>query len=144
MSETKSYSLIKPTLDTPFYIDFDWWQENDRNWRVYLRSLLCPEHQEKFADWDEDKKIDWVDPETAEVKQMDALLYTLMTHCALQPDFLTDHTPLVEAVFRYLLASGNRPMSIRIIADALHRSEKTILRTFSGKRVYRGVRPLLG
>ena len=141
MSETKSYSLIKPTLDTPFYIDFDWWSQNDRNWRVYLRSLLCAEHQESFADWEDDKMVDWIDPETAEVKPVDALQYTLMTHCALQPDFLTDHTPLVEAVFRVLLASGNRPMNARELAERLRRPEKTILRTLAGKRVYRGVRP---
>ena len=47
---TRRFSLIKPTLQTPFHIDFDWWQKNERDWHVYLRSLLCPEHQEVFAD----------------------------------------------------------------------------------------------
>jgi hypothetical protein len=141
MSETKSYSLIKPTLDTPFYIDFDWWSQNDRNWRVYLRSLLCEMHQESFADWEDDKTVDWIDPDTAEVKPVDALQYTLMTHCALQPGFLTDRTSLVEAVFRLLLANGNRPMTARELSAQLRRPEKTILRTLAGKRVYRGVRP---
>jgi len=144
MTETKLRSLIKPTVDTPFYIDFDWWRQKDLDWRVYLRSLLCPEHQEKFAEWDEEKQIDWIDPETAEVKPVNALQYTLMTHCALQPGFLTEHTPLVEAVFRLLLASGNRPTTIRELAEQLHRPENTLLRTFSGRRVYRGVRPYPG
>ena len=98
-------------------------------------------HQESFADWEDDKTVDWIDPDTAEVKPVDALQYTLMTHCALQPGFLTDRTSLVEAVFRLLLANGNRPMTARELSAQLRRPEKTILRTLAGKRVYRGVRP---
>ena len=41
-------SLLKPGIQTPFHIDFAWWEQNDRDWHVYLRSLLCAEHQ-RFA-----------------------------------------------------------------------------------------------
>ncbi len=68
--EVKRQSLVKPRLDTPFHIDFDWWQQHDRDWRVFLRSFLCPEHQETFMDMDIGEKVDWIDPETAEVQQM--------------------------------------------------------------------------
>ncbi len=37
--------LIKPTLNTQFHIDYDWWGRNEREWRVYLLSHLCPEHR---------------------------------------------------------------------------------------------------
>ena len=40
MVEPKKLSIVKPTPETPFHIDFDWWRENDREWRVHLRSLL--------------------------------------------------------------------------------------------------------
>ena len=61
-------SLLKPTTKTPFHIDFDWWKKNERDWHVFLRSLLCPEHQEAFAEIEEGEMIDWIDPKTAEVK----------------------------------------------------------------------------
>ena len=49
MPEGKRTTLIKPSTTTPFHIDFDWWQANERDWHVYLRSLLCVEHQEAFV-----------------------------------------------------------------------------------------------
>ncbi len=76
-------SLLKPTAKTPFHIDFEWWEHNDRDWRVFLRTLLCAEHQESLADMAEDARIDWIDPRTAEVKQVDGIQHTLMHHCAL-------------------------------------------------------------
>jgi hypothetical protein len=142
MEEVKRFSLIKPGLDTPFHIDFDWWQQNDRNWRVYLRSLLCPEHQEVFMQVEDDQTIDWVDPETAEVITMDGLQQVLMTHCARQADFVTEHTTMVEAAFRLFLANGNTPQTSLDLAERLNRPAETILRTLSGPRVYRGLRPL--
>ena len=93
-------SLLKPTVQMPFHIDFDWWTQNDNDWHVFLRSLLCPEHQQALAEVQEGALIDWVDPHTAEVQQVDGIQHALMTHCALQPDFVDPHTAVVEAVFR--------------------------------------------
>ncbi len=141
MSEKKTFSLIKPTLDTPFHIDFDWWQQNDRDWRVYLRSLMCTEHQEVFATWQDGDMIDSIDPETAEVKVVDGMQNTLMSHCALVPEFLTERTSMVEAAFLLFLINGNAPMTSRELAQKLSRPEMTILKTLAGARVYRGLRP---
>jgi hypothetical protein len=48
---------------------------------------------------------------------------------------------MVEAVFRIFLVNGNVPMSADDIAKRLERPADTILRTISGARVYRGLRP---
>lgn len=141
MSEKKPFSFIKPTLDTPFHIDFSWWQQNDRDWRVYLRSLMCEEHQTAFLDWKDGAMLDWIDPKTAEVKIVDGLQHTLMTHCALAPSFLGERTSLVEAVFRLFLINGNQPMTSHQLSEKLGRPEITILKTLTGIRVYRGLRP---
>lgn len=138
---TKRFSLVKPTVDTPFHIDFDWWKKNERDWHVYLRSLLCAEHQEAYGEMAADQTIDWVDPVTAEVKPVDGVQNTLMTHCVKQPDFLTEQTALVEAVFRLFLTNGNNPISSRDLGARLHRPPETILRTLAGARVYKGIRP---
>ena len=141
MREGKRTSLVKPNIDTPFHIDFDWWKKNERDWHVYLRSLLCAEHQEAFANVEEGQAIDWIDPVTAEVKPVEGVQNALMTHCVKQPDFITVQTALVEAVFRLFLANGNVPMSSGELAARLNRPPETILRTLAGARVYKGIRP---
>jgi len=141
MMEGKRFSIAKPTVNTPFHIDFEWWKKNERDWHVYLRSLLCPEHQDAFSDVEEGQTIDWVDPFTAEVKPVEGIQNALMTHCVKQPDFLTDQTALVEAVFRLFLTNGNVPMNSTDMGARLKRSPETILRTLAGPRVYKGIRP---
>ncbi len=141
MPEIKKISLIKPTTQTPFHIDFDWWRNNDTNWHVALQSMLCPEHQEAFAGLPEDQMIDWVDPETAEVRLLDGRQNTLISHCALQPGFLDEHTALVDAIFRLLLANGNTPMNAEELASRLNRPADIILKTIAGPRVYKGLKP---
>jgi hypothetical protein len=141
MAEVKRFSLVKPTVDTPFHIDFAWWKKNERDWHVYLRSLLCPEHQDAFANVEEGETIDWVDPKTAEVKPVEGVQNALMTHCVKQPDFLTSQTALVEAVFRLLISNGNTPLSSAELGTKLNRPPEIILRTLVGARVYKGIKP---
>jgi len=141
MVEGKRFSLVKPTVNTPFHVDFEWWKKNERDWHVYLRSLLCADHQEAFANVEEGEMIDWVDPATAEVKPVDGIQNALMTHCVKQPDFLTQQTAMVEAVFRLFLTNGNIPMTSQELGKRLNRQPETILRTLAGPRVYKGLRP---
>ena len=143
MTELKKFSLLKPTIQMPFHIDFDWWRANDENWHVALASMLCAEHQAAFATLPEGHMIDWVDPETAEVRQMDGLQHTLIEHCARQAGFLDEHTVVVEAIFRLLLANGNTPMSPEEMGARLNRPAETILKTIAGGRVYKGLRPYI-
>ena len=142
MADVKRFSLVKPTLQTRFHIDFDWWVQNDRDWHVYLRSYLCPEHQESFANMGSNELVDWIDPETAEVTQVDGLQHVLISHCAKTVDFITDRTAMVDAIFRTFLANGNTPLTPIELADQLGRPPGTILNMLSGgTRVYKGLRP---
>jgi len=143
LAEVKRMSLVKPTLQTRFHIDFDWWQKNDRDWRVYLHSFLCPEHQQAYAELDAADQVDWVDPETAEVQRVDGLQNVLINHCAKQPSFITQQMALVDSVFRLFLANGNTPLTPVELSEQLGRDPLTILRTLSGSRVYKGLRPLV-
>ncbi len=142
MSDSGKFSLVKPTLETPFRIDFDWWKSHDHNWRVFLYGFLCEEHQKAFSDLTGEIWIDWIDPQTAEVQHVDGLQHILMTHCAKQPDFVSNTTTLVHAVFRVLLANGNVPCSPNELSKLVGKSPEIILRTLSGPTVYQGIRPL--
>jgi hypothetical protein len=136
-------SLIKPKTTSPFKIDFEWWKHHDRDWRVFLRSMLCEDHQKMFMDVENDEVIDWVNPNTAEITQVDGLQHILITHCAKQADFLNQRMSLVDSVFRILLSNGNKPMSPEELSEVLNRPAQTILQTLSGSRVYKGIRPIL-
>ena len=136
-------SLLKPNSKTLFHIDFEWWQQNERDWHVFLRSFLCPEHQELFANVEEGELVDWIDPKTAEVKPVDGVQHALISHCAQLPEFVNQRTAMVEAIFRLFLANGNIPMSVEELSQKLEKPASTILRTIAGPRVYRGVRPIL-
>jgi len=142
--EVKRISLVRPTIETRFHIDFDWWRHNDRDWRVYLQSFLCAEHQKAFASMDLTATVDWIDPQTAEVQRVDGLQHILISHCARLPTFITNQTSLVEAVFRLLLANGNNPLTPVELGQQLNRDATTILKTLSGTRVYKGLRPCPG
>lgn len=144
MNDSHRFSLVKPTVTTPFRIDFDWWKEHDGNWRIFLFSYLCPEHQSAFSLQGENALVDWIDPETAEVINVDGLQHMLMSHCARQPGFVTSTTAMVDSVFRVLLAHGNEPMTPVELAAELNRPADTILRTFSGVTIYKGIRPKHG
>lgn len=142
MLEKKRFSLVKPILETPFHIDFEWWKSHDSNWRVYLHNCLCSDHQMAFSEADQDSWIDWVDPQTGAVKQIDGLQNILIAHCAKQEDFITQKTAMVDAVFRALLASGNTPLNAIELSTIIHKPAEMILRMLTGGTVYRGVRPL--
>lgn len=86
--------------------------------------------------------IDWIDPDTAEVKRVDALQQAL-SKAAQDPQYITDHTTLVDAVFRVFLANGNKPLSPNDLARRINRPPATILRTLAGNQVYKGLRPLI-
>ena len=143
MVEVKRPSLVKPTTKTRYHIDFDWWSQHDRDWRVYLRSFLCPEHQQAFANIDAFEQVDWVDPDTAEVQRVDGLQNVLITHCAKENSFITLHSTLVDSAVRIFLANGTTPLTPEELAEQLGRDPVIILRTLSGPRVYKGLRPCL-
>ncbi|HZW04815.1 MAG TPA: hypothetical protein VFF68_12860 [Anaerolineaceae bacterium] len=141
MNEVKRFSLVKPTVHTPFQIDFAWWRSHDNNWRLFLHSMLCEDHQAAFSTTNADVEIDWVDPETAEVQKVDGLQQVLILHCAKQPEFITDHMALVDSVFRILLANGNQPMTPAQLSERTGKPAETILKTLASPRVYKGIRP---
>ena len=141
--EPTRFARLKPSTHTPFHIDFDWWQQTENDWHVYLRSLLCDSHQRLFAELETGQLIDHVDPLTAEVRQIDGLQNVLITHCAQQPDFIDLHTALVDGVFKVLLANGNMPLNAEELGAKLGKSPEIILKTLSGPRVYKGIRQVL-
>ncbi|MEL7645092.1 MAG: hypothetical protein AAGU04_02330 [Anaerolineaceae bacterium] len=139
--DSRISALIKPTLKTKFKVDFEWWKAQDSNWKVYLKSFLCPEHQKLLADYSYSDQIDLIDPSTGEVTRVDALLYTLAEHCAKQPDFLSGNSALVDSIFKIFLVNGNKPLNAVELSSLISKPADIILRTIGSGKVYKGIKP---
>ncbi len=135
---------VKPTLDTKFHIDFDWWRQQKRSIRVHLMSHLCPECRAQYAD-QPPQDIDWVDPYTGEVQRVDILWEAVRSCCQSHSDDITPQTPLTAAAFRTFVGNDNTPLSPTEMHQTLNwKSAEAILRVIGGREVYYGIRPIPG
>lgn len=143
MSELKDNPIFfKPSIDTQFHIDYEWWQVNDLGWRNALIRAMCDEHRDYFLEQSDNEGVfDYIDPETGAIFQRDMLQDILLNHCAKQESFIQPNAPLTDSVFRLFLANGNEPLSCREMSAMLNKSAETILKTLSGPRIYLGIRP---
>ena len=132
--------LIKPSVETKFRIDYDWWKTSRDDLNVYLLTHLSQQQQAYLQDVDLQKVFDYVHPETGEVFQLDALRLAIQASSK-QDDFITEHIGLIDSVFRAFLVNGNRPLNARELAKITGRGAATILKTIGGIRIYRGIRP---
>jgi hypothetical protein len=132
----------RPSLDTKFQIDYDWWKAAGKDIRVAVRGQLCSDCQKRFSDHRNTEAVDWVDPETAEIVRADALLQCLRSECAKRPDYISHSTPLVTNVFRIFLRDGNQPLTpVELHQQIPWASAESLLRTLASGTVYMGIRP---
>lgn len=134
----------RPTVDTKFHIDMDWWRESQRDIRVYLKDMLCDLCKEEYASAEHGvEEIDWVDEQTGEVTRVDWLWHSLRSCCSKRPDYITPNTPIIDAVFRTFLANGNEPLSAQELYERIdRRPPETLVRILTAGPVYMGIRPL--
>ncbi len=133
----------RPSLDTKFQIDHDWWKDGGKDIRVAVRGQLCPDCQARFPDHRNTEAVDWVDPETAEVVRADALLQCLRSECATKPDFISRNNSLVTNIFRLFLYNGNQPLTpLELHEQVPWAGADAILRTLASGTVYMGLRPV--
>lgn len=141
VGKPKLSAIIKPTVDTKFHIDYEWWDKEKNELRSYMLTHLPPDLREKFEDSSEDKVIDFIDPETGEVFRLDELGLAIQ-EAAKRDDFINLQTSLVDSIFRVFLANGNTPRTPLELEQDTGRDAKTILKTFGGLTIYRGIRPI--
>jgi len=134
--------FIKPTLDTPFHIDFVWFEKQGLDVNVELLSHLCAEHRAAYQGQSLAEKIDWIDWTTGEVKQVEGLHYIINRHCSRQPGYVREASTMVASVFRVFLSNDNQPQTPRQLAALVNYPDAQILRVLSGRLVSKGLRPV--
>jgi hypothetical protein len=132
--------LKRPSLDTKFHIDFEWWDESDLDLKTYLFSRLDI-GDESALDLGVDQ-VDLVDAETGEVRQVDGFQFAVQTYFKQLPNDFAQQSSLVDAIFFILLKNANKPMSAKELAQDVGRDPDMVLKTISGTRIYQGIRPI--
>jgi len=131
-----------PTVNTKFHIDFSWWEKQNKDIHVFMRDLLCLECQSEIASSDPAALVDMIDPETAEVHQVDAMWEAIQACCSRKPDFIPPDAPILDSIFRTFLANGNKPLSpLELQSRLVKRPADLILRMLTKGQVYMGIRP---
>ncbi len=132
--------LIKPSLETKFYIDYEWWDNSRDDLQIYLLTHLTEDQQTALEKRDPKEVFDYVHPETGEILRLDTLGLAIQ-ESSKSEDFISDHIGLIDSVFRALLVNGNQPLNALELGEITGRNAATILKTIGGIHIYRGIRP---
>ncbi len=92
MNEDIATEQVRPR----WFIDLDWFQQNDRSFSTLAQSCLCSECRERSK---------------GEISAAD-LLTTIKDCCSKSPGFITTELPILECIFRLFLANGNQPLDL--------------------------------
>jgi hypothetical protein len=137
----KPSSLVKPTLETQFHIDYSWWDRPGKDLRTYQLSHFPPDQRERLAQSSNGEMIDFIDPRTGEVRQLDELTMAIQI-AAQDPNFINPQASLVDLIFRLFLIHDNEPMTPIELEAILNRPASLILKTLSNRESFNGIRPL--
>lgn len=135
--------LAKPTLDTKYYIDYEWWRTSSEDLRSNLLRQVPPEFKEAVLAEPEDREMDYIDPKTGRVSRVNPLQFALKA-AAENAEYLSEDVSLADVIFRVLLIRDNAPISSRELAALTGREEDKIFGLLKSPRVLYGLRPDFG
>ena len=99
MNEDIATEQVRPR----WFIDLDWFQQNDRSFSALTQRCLCSECRERLK---------------GEISAAD-LLTTIKDCCSKAPGFITTELPILECIFRLFLANGNQPLDLEELGRQL-------------------------
>jgi hypothetical protein len=108
-----------------FFIDTGWYEQNGRSFKAMAQGRFCPACQAKVGTVSQervpvvDKKTNRVVYEVHEVGYGDQPMKVIREDCSKQRNYITPDTPLLEAIFRVFLATGNQPATVERLREQL-------------------------
>jgi len=97
-------SIITDQVRPRWFIDLDWYQQNNRSFSALVQGCLCPKCREQLKE--------------GEISAVD-LLTTIKDCCSKAPDFINGRLPILESIFRLFLANGNQPLDLEELRKQL-------------------------
>ena len=91
---------------TRWSIDFNWYQQNNRSIFASIKHCLCHKCQEQFGTGEPEVSI-------ADI------LANIKACCSQSDDYITGRFPIMESVFRLMLANGNQPLDLEELGSQL-------------------------
>ena len=89
-----------------WFIDLDWLESTHRSFLALAQDCLCPQCRERLG-------------ESGEKLSAADLLSTIKDCCSKTPEFITGRSPVLESIFRLLLANGNQPLDLEKLGKKL-------------------------
>jgi len=86
-----------------WFIDLDWYQQNNRSFLTLARGCLCLKCQERLK----------------EEISVDTLLATIKDCCSQTQGFITRESPILKSIFCFFLANGNQPLDLEELGRQL-------------------------
>ena len=135
-------SMTKDDISTDqprmrWFIDPNWYPQRGRSISALLQDCLCDDCRKKL-----DKESD---------QTSDSELLNRSRECGNHSsEFITAQMPILESIFRFFIASGNKPMTVEELGrqlserrggDISRTSEEILLRLLKNDRYY-GFRPV--
>lgn len=133
------FGLARPTVDTPFHVDWSWFERNQLDSEQVIRDQLCPACARRLVG-EEPQDVDAVDLATGEIRMTDSLREAISAHCQWQPGYLSIEQPLAQVLLRLFLANHNQPQSVTEIARRIGRhDDDQLLRLLVSGTVRNGI-----
>lgn len=89
-----------------WFIDLNWYQQNRRSLTALVQGYLCGKCRQQLSAREKENSIE-------------ELLTTIKDCCAREPGFITPQLPILESVFRFFLANGNQPLTLKELGEQL-------------------------
>jgi len=127
-----SEEIINEEASPRWFLDIDWYQQNNRSLFTLAQHCLCYNCRERLETNESNDSIS-------------ELLAAIENCCSQGPDFITSRLPIMESVFRLILANGNRPLELeelgnqlreRLGGDTYRTSPEMLSRLLSNDRYY--------
>lgn len=145
------------TASTKYHIDEEWLRRNRRSFLAMAQQRFCASCRERVGELTQEQ-VPRTDPTTGRVvfelqttRYGDRPYQVIANCCSRSGDYITPETPVMEALFRIFLASGNQPADVATLREKLedyialycrpHGYAPELLERLIAADTYYGIRP---
>jgi hypothetical protein len=118
-------TAIASDSDERFFIDTNWYDENDLSFNDVVQSRMCAQCQARLGEETEerlpvvDRKTGRVTYEVRKVEYGSRPISIVRDCCSRKSAYISPDMPVLESIFRIMLANANQPMELAHVREQL-------------------------